>query len=878
MFYANRQKEKEKLKRDFIQVSDDQYEEIQDILQILDKNENPFGQTDYESEFMKAYQQNLLVNAQASQEDKEIQQIQTESPMEEVKITESLRTFRQNLPSFAMKNEIVQTVRENNVVVISGETGCGKTTQVPQYLFEDCKSPQIVCTQPRRISAISVAHRVAEELGEKLGKSVGYQIRLESVLPRSQKGSILFCTTGIVLQWMIKNPLLSHVTHLIVDEIHERDLQSDFILTLLKDLLQKRPNLKVILMSATLNAQAFSKYFFGCPILKIPGFTYPVKEFYLEDVLEMTRFDMKFPPDKPAKVWQHHTKKGKDKFNEMMDYQDMIGPYIRNEMQGKYSRATIEILRNKKSEELNHDLVSALVHHLHVEQDDLGAILVFLPGWEDISKVHTNLSQEGSRYFLHFAKIFPLHSMMPTSDQREIFQKPPENTRKIILATNIAETSITIDDVVFVVNCGKVKMTKFDTKANLSTFKAEWVSLANSKQRRGRAGRVKPGICYHLYSKPREMILDSFMLPEIQRKRLEEVILQIKVLGLGNVNNFLGRVMDPPEKESIDLSLDLLRSLNAINTDQQLTPLGFHLAQLPMDPQTGKMILLGAIFSCLDPVLSVAASLSFKDAFVVPLGKEEIVDKIKRKLAGESRSDHFLMANVMLKWENSTNPNEFCYRNFLSESTLKMLHVHKKQFAQHLHEMNFIQTPNIKDSGANKNSGNEALVRAVICAGLYPNVAMLKNLQKDCVILRTHQENHVELHLKSVNSKCQNFKYQWMVFHMKMKSGKVNLYDSSMVSPLSLVFFGKNLNHGVDIINGLEIDLIAVDRMIKFHCDKRTYLIVKKLKEGLNQFLAYKVANPEFTDWSSQSREASLLKAIAKLLTFEIKVVNSEIE
>ncbi len=193
-----------------------------------------------------------------------------------------------------------------------------------------------------------------------------------------------------------------------------------------------------------------------------------------------------------------------------------------------------------------------------------------------------------------------------------------------MIATNIAETSITIDDIVYVVDCGKIKMSNFDVEANIATLKPEWCSLANSRQRRGRAGRVQPGVCYHLYCKGREMTFADYMLPEMLRKRLEEVILQIKVLRLGKVEPFFAKVMDPPDPKAVRLSLELLRQINALDdTDgsEILTPLGFHLAQLPMDPQTGKMILLGAIFSCLDPVLSVAASLSFKDAFVIPLGK-----------------------------------------------------------------------------------------------------------------------------------------------------------------------------------------------------------------------------------------------------------------
>lgn len=237
--------------------------------------------------------------------------------------------------------------------------------------------------------------------------------------------------------------------------------------------------------------------------------------------------------------------------------------------------------------------------------------------------------------------IFPLHSLMPTASQREIFKPPSPGTRKVIIATNIAETSITIEDVVYVVDCGKIKIKNFDVDSNTSTLQPEWISLANLKQRRGRAGRVQPGKCYHLFTKAREGLLESYLPPEICRTSLEEVILQIKLLELGTSSQFLQKVLDPPSIEAVRLSLNTLRTINALELrggSEELTPLGFHLAQLPLDPQTGKMILMGAIFSCLDPVLSVAASLSFKDAFMVPLGKEKDVDRIKQ-LFGENFSN-----------------------------------------------------------------------------------------------------------------------------------------------------------------------------------------------------------------------------------------------
>ena len=344
LFYARKQRERrqeeEEMSKDMLDIPDDQVAKINQLLSKIPHNafRNPGGQSD----FLAAYNRNLSLNAVSTSNQnsntvglemektllptsmpKEFSTNKKESPVS------NLSQFRRTLPAFSMRNELVRLVEENNVVVVSGETGCGKTTQVPQYIYEEFESVRIVCTQPRRISAITVASRVAEEMGESLGKSVGYQIRLESVIPTGRNGSsILFCTTGIVLQWMIKNPQIRHVTHLIVDEIHERDIQSDFILCLLKDLLRIRKDLKVILMSATMNANSFSKYFFGCPILTIPGFTFPVKEYFLEDVLEMTGYNLAndLPPMKQAqKVWYKYTKKGKNEAHQKDEYSGMIG-------------------------------------------------------------------------------------------------------------------------------------------------------------------------------------------------------------------------------------------------------------------------------------------------------------------------------------------------------------------------------------------------------------------------------------------------------------------------------------------------------------------------------------------------------------------------
>lgn len=469
---------------------------------------------------------------------------------------------------------------------------------------------------------------------------------------------------------------------------------------------------------------------------------------------------------------------------------------------------------------------------------------------------------------------------MPTMSQKAIFSRPPKGTRKIVIATNIAETSITIDDVVFVVDAGKIKMSNFDVNSNLATLKPEWVSLANARQRRGRAGRVQPGICYHLYTRAREMTLEQFVVPEMLRTRLEEVILQIKILEFGKAATFLSKVMETPDPKAVILALEMLHTINALDDDEQLTPLGFHLAQLPMDPQTGKMILLGAIFGCLDPILSVAASLSFKDAFMVPLGKEELVDKKKRELSGRTKSDHLMLAHAISGYEEAAEnrrARDYAWEYFLSESTLRMLNNMKRQFAEHLFKLKFLRSDSVKDPSANRNSQNEDIVRAIICAGLYPNVCSVKirrNKHRGAFPrLQTISDRRVEIHPKSVNAKESDFKYPWMVYHLKMKSTSTYVYDCSQVSPMSLIFFGKELNVGHEVIDRdeerIKIETISVDPFVKFNCRASTSLVFKDLRRELDKVLEYKVSNPGVTDWETTGREGAVLTAIIELLSCE---------
>ncbi|XP_067275989.1 ATP-dependent DNA/RNA helicase DHX36 [Pseudorasbora parva] len=788
--------------------------------------------------------------------------------------------FREKLPSYGMREELVKLINANQVLVISGETGCGKTTQVTQFILDDfiqrgtgslCR---VVCTQPRRISAISVAERVAAERAEPVGegKSCGYQIRLQSRLPRKQ-GSVLYCTTGIILQWLRTDPYLSSVSHLILDEIHERSLQSDVLLTIVRDLLIAREDLKVVLMSATLNAEKFSKYFNNCPMIHIPGYTYPVKEFLLEDVVELLRFQPQQQDRRPhyRRGFMHGQNARPEKEQKEAEYRESWPCYART-LRDRYSDSTIDTLEMMDNDEkINLELIVGLIRHIVMKEDD-GAILVFLPGWDNISTLNDLLMADQMFNSDRFI-IIPLHSLMPTVSQTQVFKKPPPGVRKIVIATNIAETSITIDDVVYVIDGGKIKETHFDTQNNIRTMTAEWVSLANAKQRKGRAGRVSPGKCYHLYNGLRASLLESYQLPEIQRTPLEELCLQIKILKLGSIACFLRKTMDPPSDKAIELAITHLVDLNALDRNEELTPLGFHLARMPVEPHIGKMILFGALLGCLDPVLTIAASLSFKDPFFIPLGKEKVADQRRKKLSQKSRSDHLTIVNAFWGWEDAKRQGgrferEYCWENFLSANTLQMLKNMKGQFAEHLLAAGFVNSKDPKDPSSNINSENEKLIKAVIVAGLYPKVAKIRpNHTKKRpmpVKVYTKADGKVCIHPKSVNAEETQFHYTWLIYHLKMKTTSIFLYDCTEVSPFSLLFFGGDIS----IQRDQDQETIAVDEWIVFQSPARIAHLVKELRKELDVLLEEKIKSPRPVNWNDrQSKDCAVISAIIDLIT-----------
>ncbi|KAM4867979.1 putative ATP-dependent RNA helicase DHX57 isoform 1-T1 [Thomomys bottae] len=850
---------------------------------------------------------------------------------------QSILQERQSLPAWEERETILKLLSKHQVVVISGMTGCGKTTQIPQFILDDSlngppdKVANIICTQPRRISAISVAERVAKERAERVGLTVGYQIRLESV--KSSATRLLYCTTGVLLRRLEGDSALQGVTHIIVDEVHERTEESDFLLLVLKDIVLQRPTLQVILMSATLNAELFSEYFNSCPVITIPGRTFPVDQFFLEDAIAVTRYvlqdgspymrSMKQISKEKLKARRNRTAleeveedlrlslhlQDEDSVKDAVPDQQLDFKQLLTRYKG-VSKSVIKTMSILDFEKVNLDLIEALLEWIVDGKHSYppGAILVFLPGLAEIKMLYEQLqsnslfnNRRNNRCVIH-----PLHSSLSSEEQQAVFVKPPIGVTKIIISTNIAETSITIDDVVYVIDCGKMKEKRYDACKGMESLEDTFVSQANALQRKGRAGRVASGVCFHLFTSHHysHQLLKQ-QLPEIQRVPLEQLCLRIKILEMfssHNLQSVFSRLIEPPHADSLRASKIRLRDLGALTPDEVLTPLGYHLASLPVDVRIGKLMLFGSIFRCLDPALTIAASLAFKSPFVSPWDKKEEANQKKLEFAF-ANSDYLALLRAYKGWQLSTKEGvrtsyNYCRQNFLSGRILQEMASLKRQFTELLSDIGFAKEglrareiekraqggDGVLDATgeeANVNAENHKLISAMLCAALYPNVVQVKTpegkfqktstgavrMQPKSAELKfvTKNDGYVHIHPSSVNYQVRHFESPYLLYHEKIKTSRVFIRDCSMVSVYPLVLFGGG-QVNVQLQRG-EFVVSLDDGWIRFvAASHQVAELVKELRCELDHLLQDKIKTPSI-DLCTCPRGSRIISTIVKLVT-----------
>ncbi|HAV62052.1 MAG TPA: ATP-dependent RNA helicase HrpA [Verrucomicrobiales bacterium] len=546
------------------------------------------------------------------------------------------------LPLSPRKDEIVEAIRRNQVVVIAGETGSGKTTQIPKLCLEAGLGIEamIGCTQPRRVAALSISRRIAEELGVTWGREVGCKIRFDD--RSSPHTYIKLMTDGILLAETQGDPDLSGYNAIILDEAHERSLNIDFLLGYLKTLLARRRDLKLIVTSATIDTEAFSRHFDNAPVIEVSGRVYPV------DVVYAPTGEWSLPDIRSSRREEAQTEWGLQSAEFGVEERSLL------------TSATTSI------EDADVDYVEAAVRATErvVYGTHGGDVLIFLPGERDIREVRDLVDGR----FAGEVEVIPLFGRLSAGEQQRVFA--PASRRKVVIATNIAETSLTIPGIRFVIDAGLARMSRYNPRTRTKRLPIEPVSQSSANQRKGRAGRVEAGLCIRLYSEDDFNGRPPFTQPEIQRANLAEVILRMKAFRLGEIETF--PFVQPPTPKAVATGYTLLQELGALDGDRGLTQLGRDLARLPIDPTLGRMLLQSQQEHASRELLIIAAGLSIQDPRERPLDQKDAAGAAHRQFT-DPGSDFLTLLNIWNavhdEWESIRSQNQrrrFCRKHFLS--------------------------------------------------------------------------------------------------------------------------------------------------------------------------------------------------------------------
>ncbi|KAG8825819.1 hypothetical protein FRC19_010372 [Serendipita sp. 401] len=588
------------------------------------------------------------------------------------KRAKSIEETRKSLPIYSYREQLLAAVAEHQVLIVVAETGSGKTTQLPQYLYEAgfcADGLKVGCTQPRRVAAMSVAARVAEEVGTRVGDKVGYSIRFEDCT--SDKTLLKYMTDGMLLREFLTEPDLGAYCALIIDEAHERTLSTDVLFALVKDVARWRPELKLLISSATLDAEKFSVYFDNAPIFYVPGRRYPV--------------DILYTPQPEA----------------------------------NYLHAAI-----------------TTVFQIHTTQPR-GDILVFFTGQEEIEAAAENLEETMRTLANKVGELVvcPIYANLPSEMQAKIFEPTPPGARKVVLATNIAETSITIDGVVFVIDPGLVKQDSFNPKTGMSSLTIVPCSKASANQRAGRAGRVGPGKAFRLYTKwAYQHEMEANTTPEIQRTNLNMTVLLLKSLGINDLVHF--EFMDPPSTDTLIKSLELLYMLGALNDKGELTKMGRRMAEFPIEPMMSRAILDSEARGCTEEVLSIVAMLGESSSlFYRPKDKKMHADKAKQNFY-RTGGDMFMLLNIWEQWSEASYSQSWCYENYVQYKTLSRARDVRDQLAGLCERVEIV-------SQSNPNSSDITPIQRALVAGLFHFSAQLQKSGDSYRTTKSHQTVYI---------------------------------------------------------------------------------------------------------------------------------------
>ncbi|KIX98109.1 uncharacterized protein Z520_06189 [Fonsecaea multimorphosa CBS 102226] len=767
--------------------------------------------------------------------------------------------IREQLPVHHYKDRILSCIAENAVSIICAETGAGKSSGIPVLLLEQafCASRdfRILVTQPRRISAITLARRVSQELGESrndIGTNrslVGYAIRLES--KTSSTTRITYATTGVLLRMLEESPNLAELDCLVLDEVHERTMDLDLLFIALQKLLKRRSTLKIVLMSATVDAKKFSDYFDGAPVLDLPGRTFPVEVGFLEDALEVTN-DLTGVKEKDPAI--------QDEDQDLNDsYVTEKGRPIISEPE-KYSSQTQQTLSNMDEYHIDYGLIAKLAASIASKPRYAkysSAILIFMPGIGEMRRLHNlflSMDTFSRDWIVHL-----LHSTFSTEELERAFERPPKGQRKIVIATNIAETGITIPDVTAVIDSCKEKIMRFDERRQLSRLTEGFISRSSARQRRGRAARVQEGLCFHLVTKHRfENLMLEQQVPEMLRLSLQDPILRIKVWNLGSIEETLNAAIEPPSRKNVLRAIDKLKDAGALAKNEALTPLGQRIARLPLEVLLAKLAIFGVIFRCLDPILAIISLLTSKSPFLPIPASGSQTDA--RHMFSRGDSDLLSSLNAYESWKKAKaarTGQEFCRKNHISDPAMGQVEAQKIQLLVYLVDAGLVRLDPEERAALNRArtySGRgggllpsytipvrynqpvpDRALNAIVAMALYPRVLMRegkgwRNVYTNQVVSLTSRSVNHPSHSPLTTPRATP---RWLSFYEAMqntRSGSLNVFETSAIPESALaVLLGAEAEFkffaGVLVLDGGKLRL-SVRRW-------RELMAVKILRERL---------------------------------------------